>query len=176
MPVNVLSKRYAKAVFDIAKDNGRIDEALEQLRFLSKALMSDRKLAEFWENPMASFLSKRQILNTVFEKMDLEEFIQRFIMQLLLKGRLRQLRDILHEYESLLEDFRRVLEVKVVSARKLSDDRVELLKKVLGEKIGREVTLASETDPSLIGGLLLTIDDYVYDGTVTARLNALLRH
>jgi len=175
MALNVLAKRYAKALFSIAKENRRLDEMREELSFLVRALLPEEELAGFWRNPLASFLLKKEILEGTLGRIEVDRFTRAFILQLLEKGRLGQLPDILKEYDLLVAASRKALEVKATSARELSGDTLERLRIVLEKKLGRRVNFVSEIDESVVGGVRLQFDDYVYDGTVASRLDAFLR-
>jgi len=175
MAVNVLARRYAKALFGLARDRNCIEEMQGELSYLAHALLADRKIIEFWNDPLMSHLAKRRILEAVFSQTDLQPVTKKFARLLLEKGRIGRIGEIYEQYVDISDAYKGVLEVLVFSAVELSDSEIRRLKMTLERKLGRKVSLVPETDSSVMGGLCLKINDYLYDGTVKGRLNVFLK-
>ena len=96
-----------------------------------------------------------------------------FVQVLVQNNRLDSMSLIRAHYESLKREEEGVLEAKIVSALKMSDDQVRQLVAQLESKYQRKVTAQVETDASLIGGVKIVVGDKVIDATVRGKLDAM---
>ena len=175
MAVNVLAKRYAKALFSLAKDRNCIEEMQGELSYVARVLLADRKMVEFWNNPLMSYLAKRKILEAAFSQTELQPATKKFAWLLLEKGRLGRIAEIHEQYVGIGDAYKKITEVRAFSVIELSDSEIQRLKMTLEKKLGGKISLVAEVDSSVMGGLCLKINDYLYDGTVRGRLNAFLK-
>lgn len=63
--------------------------------------------------------------------------------------------------------------VEIVSACELDPPQVELLAQAIGRRLGREITLETAVDDSLIGGVVIRVGDSVIDASLAGRLREL---
>jgi F-type H+-transporting ATPase subunit delta len=92
---------------------------------------------------------------------------------LLARDRLKYLPEIVGCYRRLLNEARGRVEAKAVGASPLELAMVERLREVLRGIAGKEIVLQQETDPSLIGGVLIELEGRIYDGSVRTQLEKL---
>jgi len=91
------------------------------------------------------------------------------------KGRLGDLRQIASTYSELLDQQSGIVEVDVYVAQKLSDDEMEEVRQKVGAALKREVVLHQYVDESIIGGLVLRLEDRLLDASVRAQLKSIRR-
>jgi F-type H+-transporting ATPase subunit delta len=97
-----------------------------------------------------------------------------FLQALAEHDRLLLLEEVRNQFEALRAEQERTLDVDVVSAFDLTEAQSEALKASLQKKYDREVSIASRTDASLIGGAVIRAGDIVIDGSVKGRLTKLV--
>jgi F-type H+-transporting ATPase subunit delta len=114
--------------------------------------------------------SRKRILIQVANGLHLSVLSIHFLSLLLERDRLAHLPGIVNCYRRLLNEAKGRVEAKVVSAAGLDAALVERLRGQLKGISGKEVVLQQETDPSLLGGLLVELEGKVYDGSVRTQL------
>jgi F-type H+-transporting ATPase subunit delta len=164
-----LSRRYTKALFQLAQESQQeevISRELEQFY----AAYRNSELQEVLTNPALDADKRNNILLRVTETQQLSALTIRFLAILLARDRLKYLPEIVSCYRRLLNEARGRVEAKAVGASPLEPAMVDRLRQVLQGIAGKEVVLQQETDPSLIGGVLVELEGKVYDGSVRTQL------
>jgi F-type H+-transporting ATPase subunit delta len=165
-----VARIYAEALFDAADKRQQTAEVLEQLEELVREVLNrDSAFALFLATAVVGRDHKREALRRAFEG-KINEILYNFLLVLNDHDRLGVIREIALTLRDLYEQRAGRMKVEVRSAAPLADDQQERLRQELRAKFGREPTLTVQVDPSLLGGLVVRVDDWVYDGSVRARL------
>ncbi len=166
-----LARVYAVSLFEAAKEAGEDPaELVGELRSLINDLFRLQPEAEVFLHSLA--VSRDRKAAAIREAMDGRAgalFIN-FLLVLNHNGRLELLREILAACESLLDQFSNVVRVKVRTAVPLPDDQRDHLQRELGSFLSRTPILEASVDPALIGGLVVQVDDFLYDASVRSQL------
>jgi F-type H+-transporting ATPase subunit delta len=168
-----LAQVYARALFEVARERGKLDLLREQLVQFAEALEGDRQLAIFFFSPYFSTAEKEQGLERVLDGAD-ESFVN-FLRLLIEKHRMPVLFRIRHEYQRLWDEENKVLPVEITSAIELDSATTESLGTRIGERAGRKVTLAANVDPEIIGGIIVRVGNSILDASIRNRLEQLRR-
>jgi len=169
----VVARTYARALFEVAKDAGRIDEVRDQLTTFVDAVDEVPELRSLIRNPELDPLTKAAALDAVLEGAD--ELIRNFVRVVTRKGRAAQFDEIAREYEVLVAAEEQILSVELTTAYELSDDEAAAIVKQIEEASGQRVEAARTVDPGLIGGLVLKAGSLEVDSSVRGRLDRLRR-
>jgi len=169
----VVARTYARALFEAAKDAGRIDEVRDQLTSFVEAVDEVPELRWLIRNPELDPPTKAAALDAVLEGAD--ELIRNFVRVVTRKGRASQLDEIAREYEALVAAEEQILSVELTTAYELSDDEAAAIVKQIEEASGQRVEAARTVDPNLIGGLVLKAGSLEVDSSVRGRLDRLRR-
>ena len=164
-----LSRRYSKALFQLACESGeeeKIGQEIEQFY----AIYSGSELRQVLTNPAFNLETRKRILTQVVHSQRLAPLSVHFLSLLVDRDRLTHLAGIVSRYRRLLNETRGRIEAKVVSASELEAAAIEGLRERLGELSGKDVALQTEVDPELLGGLLIELGGTVYDGSVRTQL------
>jgi F-type H+-transporting ATPase subunit delta len=172
--VEELAQVYGRSLFQVAQEQGKLDELREQLGQFADALDQHRELAVFFFSPYFSSKEKRDALETLLDGAD-EIFIN-FLSLLIENHRMPVIFRIRHEYERLWDEENRTLPVQITSAIALDDATTESLGKTIGERAGRNVTLAARVDPDILGGVIIRVGNSILDASIRNRLEQLRRH
>jgi F-type H+-transporting ATPase subunit delta len=172
--VEELAQVYGRSLFQVAQEQGKLDELREQLGQFADALDQHRELAVFFFSPYFSTQEKRDALGTLLDGAD-EIFIN-FLALLIENHRMPVIFRIRHEYERLWDEENRTLPVQITSAIALDDATTESLGKTIGERAGRKVTLAARVDPDILGGIIIRVGNSILDASIRNRLEQLRRH
>src|SRR5579883_279649 len=165
-----VARIYAEALLAAADKRQQTQEVLEQLEELVRDVLSrDSAFAVFLASAVVSGEQKRDALRRAFEG-KVNEVLYHFLLVLNDHDRLGILRETAVLMRDVYERRAGRIHVEATSAVALDDEQRERLRRELREKFNREPVLTVRVDPDLLGGLVVKVDDWVYDGSVRARL------
>jgi F-type H+-transporting ATPase subunit delta len=169
-----LAQVYARSLFQVAREHGRLDELREQLAQLADALNEHRELAVFFFSPYFSTTEKQEALGRVLEGAD--PLFLNFLRLLIENHRMPVIFRIRHEYERLWGEENRTLPVEITSAIELDEATTASVGRKIGERTGRKVALAARVDPDILGGIIIRVGNSILDASIRNRLEQLRRH
>jgi F-type H+-transporting ATPase subunit delta len=173
MANDAAARRYAKALFELSEEAGRVDALRQELGALGRLLEENTELASVLLEPLHPATQRRSVLEGVVEKIDASPVLRSFYSFLIDQRRLVDFASIEQEFGRLADIAAGLTVAKVRSANPLSDDQQARLERALTVRSGRKVTLELEVDPTLLGGLVAQVGDTVFDGSLTTQLNQL---
>lgn len=162
---------YARALFEAAQDQGRLDAVRTDLAELVQALDDVPELSALLDNPEADGSSKAGVLDRVLGGSD--ELVRNFLRLIAEKGRGAEVREIAAEFETLVTAEEGILDVELTTAQALSDDEFSEILGRIEQQAGRKVQATRSVDPDLIGGLVLQAGSMRLDASVRGRLDRL---
>jgi F-type H+-transporting ATPase subunit delta len=167
----IVARPYAKAVFEIARDNGSLAEWAEMLAFAS-TVVEDPGFHSLLHSPDADPSGLAGIVIDVCGE-HAGALQQNFIRLLAQNDRLYCLPAIGEEYARLRDEYENVADVEITSATPLSDEQKQHFATAMRKRLGKDVRLNCDVDASLIGGAIVRSGDVVIDGSVRGRLDQL---
>ncbi len=168
-----VAARYAKALFSLADEGGKITEIGEDLDRLAELSEQHPELAGVLMRPLYPADERRSVLRAVASQLELSETFANFVQFLIEQRRSQELGPIREEYRRLAEAAAGRVRGEVVSAAPLTEPQVAALRDALSERTGRSVDLEVSVDPALLGGVVARVGDLVFDGTLRSRLDGL---
>ena len=162
---------YAEALFEVARDKGKLDAIHDELGQLADALDADRELRVFFFSPYFSSAEKREGLRRAVSGADPE--LINFLELLIEKHRIPEIFRIRRQFEELWKRENRRIDVTVTSAVELDPAVVSRIGEEIGRQTGQEVELASRVDEEILGGVVLQVGNMVLDASIRARLEKL---
>ena len=169
----VAHRTYARALFDSAKESGRLARVHEDLTDFVAATEDVPELAALLENPEIDRGAKQSVLEELLA--DADELVRNFLLLLVEKGRIAGLRETARELDSLVAAEEQRLEVHLTTAVELTDDEARELVGQIEQAAGRQVEASRAVDAELIGGLVLQVGSRRVDASVKGRLDQLRR-
>lgn len=165
-----LSRRYAKAVFELAAGReeavgAEIDRCLEVCRHPD--------LKSVLGNPAFSQERRQSIVAELAARLELSDLTRNFLSLLVTRDRLDGLSSMALHYHGLLDHARGRVNAKVVVSEPLGEERRESLAAVVGRMSGKTAMLTEVVDPAIIGGVIVEVGGKVYDGSVRTQLQSL---
>lgn len=162
---------YAEALFDVAKERGKLDPIRDELAQFADAVDSNRELQVFFFSPYFSSVEKVEGLKRAVSGADSE--LVNFLDLLIEKGRMTEVFRIRREFEELWKRENRQLEVTVTSAVELDSAVVARVGEEIERQTGQKVDLASDVDEDILGGIVLQVGNMVLDASIRSRLEKL---
>lgn len=173
MRSSAAARRYARALFSIAKDEGAIDSVRAELAAMDRLLADTPDLHDALFRPLHPVKERRAVLRSVCERAGSSPNVRRFLVYLIDQRRLVDFDAIRGEYERLADEHAGRLKASVVAASELLPEQRERLRAALARRTGRQVELQVEVDPGLIGGAIARVGGVVIDGSLRRQLSQL---
>ena len=168
-----IADRYATAVFEIANENGKLDELERNLDDLSAALDGSDELRDLISNPIYSRDEQQAAITAVGKQMDLSDTLVQTLGLMASKRRLFVLPQLIKRLRAQIAEHKGEVTAEVVSAQELTEDQRNALAKTLKDSVGKDVKVNATVDESLIGGLVVKVGSKMIDTSIRAKLNSL---
>ena len=168
-----LGRVYGDALFDVAKEHGKLDGIHEQLGQFADAMNSNHDLRVFLFSPYFSSNEKREGLRKVIAGAEPE--FQNFLELLAEKHRMPAIFRIRDRFDDRWAEENKRLDVRLTSAVELDPDVVKRVGEEIERQTGRTIDLEAEVDPDVLGGLVLRVGDRVLDASIRTKLDKLRR-
>ena len=165
------ARPYAKAAFEAAQAESKQAEWSDALQFIDAVVCNDDFVAVI-DNPSMGAEAKGDILVDICGD-KLSETQKNFIKVMAENSRLMLMPEIVVLYEALRATAENTVEATAIAAYALSDAQVQSMTDALKKKLGCDVTLTTEVDSSLIGGVIIRAGDLVIDGSTQAKIGSL---
>jgi F-type H+-transporting ATPase subunit delta len=164
-----VARPYATALFETARGDDTVDVIEGELHEIDARLRSDPDILRLLRSPQLTTREKRALVDATLAR-GVSEHVQDFLHLLLDKGRIDGIEQIIRCYIELAERSRGILRGTVRTAVPLSDEEHEALTARLSKATGKTVVLAASVDPTLIGGVVVQMQDTLLDSSVQQRL------
>ena len=171
--MSVADRVYAQALFEAAKEKGRLEPVYEQLAQVVEAEAEVPELRELLRNPQLDPQARARAIEDLLEGAD--EILRNFLLLLADKGRSGQLEEIARELERLVAAEEGLVRAELTTAIELSDEQARELLGQVEEASGRKVEATRRVDPDLIGGIVLQVGSHRLDASVRGHLERLRR-
>jgi F-type H+-transporting ATPase subunit delta len=168
-----LAQVYARSLFEVGREQAKLDVLREQLGQFADALGEHRELSVFFFSPYFSTDEKRDALGRVLDGAD--PTLLNFLALLIEKHRMPVIFRIRQEYGRLWQEENRILPVEITSAIALDRATTETLGRTIGERAKRKVTLSERVDPDILGGVVVRVGNSILDASIRNRLEQLRR-
>jgi F-type H+-transporting ATPase subunit delta len=171
--MSVADRVYARALFEAALDEDRLEPVREQLAQLVEAEREVPELRELLRNPQLDQRARKAALEGLLS--DADKLLRNFLLVLVDKSRSGQLEEIAREFERLVAEHEGIVHAELTTAVELSDEEAGELLEQIEKASGRKVEATRKVDPNLIGGIVLQVGSHRLDASVRGRLNRLRR-
>ncbi|MCQ2287803.1 MAG: ATP synthase F1 subunit delta [Muribaculaceae bacterium] len=169
----LIPRRYAKALYKLAIENGDLHEIYEQMRELSGRNTAIDELKRVMRNPYVPAEDKGRVMLLAAGAKP-GSSLEKFILLIIKNNRAEFLRKIALSYVDLYREKHNIAKVNVTTAVELPEKEVQAIIDIVKNKLG-DVTLETsvEIDPELIGGFTVKVGDVLLDASVKNELKKL---
>jgi len=173
MANETLARRYATAIFSLAKEADAIARIKDDLHIVKSVLDGDERARKFFRSPVVDRKEKARVLESAFGK--LHEISLHSVLLLVRKRREAIFDEIVVQYDLLEEQNRGASPLRIESARELDPGELRELVDKLARRFNTTFDVTQTVDPQLMGGVRITLGDKQIDGSVAGRLDDLAR-
>ncbi|QVK17782.1 ATP synthase F1 subunit delta [Mycoplasmatota bacterium] len=168
------TKEYATALFDLSLEKNSVESIKEELIIISAAFLENKDFEKLLSHPQLSKENKKDIVNNVFK--ELNSTLLHFLYVIIENDRVNDIKFINKEFSKLYNAYNEVIDVEAKTTIPLTEDQIGVLKNKLSVKYRHKIRIDNIIDPSIGGGMLLTINHEVMDYTIKNQLRNLKSH
>jgi F-type H+-transporting ATPase subunit delta len=165
-----LASRYARALYNLAKETDEQDLVFDQMRIIGEAFQQDKATAEFLHSPLIQPVQKMAALEKVFSGLKTAEALKNFILVLAKRNRLGIFAEILTSYQAISDEAHGVTRGVVRSAAVLDPAERKRIAELVSRATKKQVILTYSEDPKLLGGLVAEVGSFTFDDSLTSHL------
>jgi len=167
------AKRYARAIFELAKEEGLVDRWAERLKTV-RDILGRPEVTNVLSNPTIDVRRREEAAAALLERHAGREVLN--LARLLVgANRVGELDGIIEQFQLLADEDAGRVRATATTAVPLTRSDADKLEASLSRRLGREVRLHNHVDRAIIGGLVLRMGDRVIDASVATRLQQLRR-
>ncbi|MGB2202506.1 MAG: F0F1 ATP synthase subunit delta [Pseudooceanicola atlanticus] len=168
-----IAARYAKAIFEIARENNDLASLESGVDDLGTALADSADLRDLTTSPVYSRDAQGRAIAAVADKMGLPQVLKNSLGLMAQKRRLFVLPQLVAQLREQIAEHKGEVTADVTSAKALTKTQEAKLAKVLSTQVGKDVKLNTAVDESLIGGLVVKVGSKMIDTSVKSKLASL---
>jgi F-type H+-transporting ATPase subunit delta len=168
-----MAGRYATALFDLAREQGAVDQVAGDLTAIDKMLAESADLTRLVRSPVFSAEDQSRALTTVLQKAGISGLTLNFVKVIARNRRLFSLGDMIRDFRKLYAQLKGVVTAEVTSAQALTDAQRNDLLATLKASLGKDVLLDTKVDPSILGGLIVKAGSRMIDSSIKTKLHNL---
>lgn len=170
----ILAKRYAKAIFSLGKEQGKVEAYADTLNGIAD-LFGDQELEleDALTNPLYPLEARQKVMAKVSEAAAADTVMTSFLNLLIEKKRVDVLPEIASAVQEMLDSEENISHGSVTSAIEIDSGLLGKVQATLEKITGNKVILETQVDPSIIGGIVAKVGDLVLDGSIRTQLNGL---
>jgi F-type H+-transporting ATPase subunit delta len=168
----IVAKRYAKALFELAKEQNKIAQVEDELKLIVTVLKENSDFHKLIKHPSIGADSKTALVKNIFES-QLSEITLNTLLLLLDKGREDLLEPLLGYFVTIASEALGQAQATVYTPAALSESELGHIAVTFSKLTGKQIRVESVLDKSLLGGIKVRIGDRLYDGSLSGKLERL---
>lgn len=167
-----IAARYAKSLMELAIEKGLLEQVNYDMRSLHSITAENPSLVNVLDSPIIKSDKKAAIMSSVFGN-GFNKLTMMFIDQVVKKRREHFLPMIAEEFARQYNLRNGIQTATVTSASVLSEGMMASVKEFIEKETNARVELKTTVNPGIIGGLVIRIEDSLYDSSIAKKLNQL---
>lgn len=175
---NNVVRRYSKALFKVASEEGSEKEVYQEIDILLELLISDRQFSKLFSSPLLSSKNQIKLINNIFSNTDKKKIIISKNILALLKvlaqnGRLKILFSTLYSFKELIKSMHQEVNINLTTATPIEDESINRIKVILSKNTDKKVNIISYVDKKIIGGIILQAGSNLIDASIRNKISKL---
>ncbi|HLR18775.1 MAG TPA: F0F1 ATP synthase subunit delta [Staphylococcus sp.] len=161
-----IAKKYAKALFDTAKDTDKLEVMYEEISTINEAVQPElQKLQAMDADPKKEAQQRRNFVKVVFGNTN--QYLQNMLMILASNRHLAYIHEIFTEFEALYNEHHNQEYAVVESVYKLSDDELSRIDTIIKSRTNfSKIMITNQINPELIGGIRVKVGTKIMDASI----------
>lgn len=174
MSQSIAANRYAKALYELAKEKNVVAETVADLREVRIVFTESKDLFNLLVAPNLTTEKKFELIDSIFSSV--QPIIVDALKVILVNNRIDETVSVIDSFIRIANDESGVEDAIVYSTEALTEDQLERISTTFAKQVGKDsLNITNEIDSSLIGGIKLIIGNRIYDNTIVSKMNGLRR-
>ena len=170
---DMVSDRYASALYDLVAEKKLVDPVLEDLSNLKKILNENKELGLVIKSPLITSIDKLNIFESLLNKINANKLTTTFIKVIEKNKRFSNLTSIITQFININSQKRGDVLADITSADELNDDQKNNITNQLKSILGDKLSLSFDVDKNIIGGLIVKVGSKMIDTSLANKINKL---
>ena len=170
---DLISDRYASALYDLALEKKLVDVVLDDLLFIQSMIKNNKDLKLVIKSPLIKSNDKLVILQNILKSKKPNELSSTFLKVLSKNKRFQKTLDIISQFKNINSQKRGDVLADITSAEKLSNEQQDNIKEQLRTILGDKLSLNYKVDEQIIGGLIIKVGSKMIDTSLSNKINKL---
>ena len=170
---DLISDRYASALYDLVAEKKIVDPVLEDLTFLQKCILENKDLKLLVKSPLIISSDKLNIFEKILSKKKVDVLTNTFLKVISSNKRFAKLSSIISQFININSQKRGDVLADVTSAEELSDNQKKEITDQLKSTLGKKLSLNFFVDKKIIGGLIVKVGSKMVDSSLATKINKL---
>ena len=170
---DLISDRYASALYDLASEKKLVDVVLDDLLFIQSMIKNNKDLKLVIKSPLIKSNDKLEILQNILKSKNPNELSLTFLKVLSKNKRFQKTVDIISQFKNINAQKRGDVLADITSAEKLSNEQQDNIKAQLRTILGDKLSLSYKVDEQIIGGLIIKVGSKMIDTSLSNKINKL---
>jgi len=172
MSDNKVAYRYAKSLFEVANSANNVEAVYQNMLDFQATYKENDDFKLALKSPIISSAQKSNLLSKVFASY--EKIVVDFFNLVASKNRAGSLPEMASQFVALYNEFNQIVAVDVQSAQALTEgERKEVISYLEKQTGAKEIKIAEEINPDLLGGLVIKYGDSLIDSSVSSQIKNL---
>ena len=170
---DLVSDRYASALYDLAAEKKLVDPVLEDLSNLKNILKDNKELSLVVKSPLITSNDKLNIFESLLKKINANELTSTFLKVIEKNKRFSNLASIITQFMNINSQKRGDVLADITSADELNDDQKNNITNQLKSILGDKLSLSFDVDKNIMGGLIVKVGSKMIDTSLANKINKL---
>ena len=170
---DLISDRYASALYDLAAEKKLVDPVLEDLSNLKNILKDNKELSLVVKSPLITSIDKLNIFESLLKKINANELTSTFLKVIEKNKRFSNLASIITQFMNINSQKRGDVLADITSADELNDDQKNNITNQLKSILGDKLSLSFDVDKNIMGGLIVKVGSKMIDTSLANKINKL---
>ena len=170
---DLVSDRYASALYDLAAEKKLGDPVLEDLSNLKNMLKDNKELSLVIKSPLITSIDKLNIFESLLKKINANELTSTFLKVIEKNKRFSNLASIISQFMNINSQKRGDVLADITSADELNDEQKNNITNQLKSILGDKLSLSFDVDKSIMGGLIVKVGSKMIDTSLANKINKL---
>lgn len=170
---SAVTSRYATAFIELAEESRNVEKVEKDLKELAAMLSSSADLATLVHSPTANKAQQIKALTAIAEKAQFQDLTKNFLGVLVKNRRISALAQVIEAVHAGLSKRRGEITAEIQTAQDLTDKQLKDIQAALTKGLGQEVAIKARVEPSILGGMIVTVGSQMIDDSVARKLERL---
>ena len=170
---DLVSDRYASALYDLAAEKKLVDPVLEDLSNLKNILKDNKELSLVVKSPLITSIDKLNIFESLLKKINANELTSTFLKVIQKNKRFSNLASIITQFMNINSQKRGDVLADITSADELNDEQKNNITNQLKSILGDKLSLSFDVDKNIMGGLIVKVGSKMIDTSLANKINKL---